>query len=653
MAIGDLNPAVWRIDVYTITPATPFSGVITDLSNLYTSDLTITKQRNYPDEVTFTLDLQQLEERAKNLNLKSRDILQPYKHHVRCYRNNKFMAQGIVVKTTANLNNQGKNTIEVQCVDTLGLLEKRLIHQDYGEGSWADFAKEVVKDAQHEPNRIYNYAFEGDGVGTDNAWFRGWKYLPGEDTLSDFPEWEPNHLYSMYDTCTHDAKFWEAKEHAFYSGETFSESNWTLLGILNEETGEVEAAYGVWREDEEKPGPTGTALGGWGGTSSCHMTARTFSVTNGTANAISMKDSTISSTLVASYDEDSGAPRLPVAYQEVEYLESHAGIASSTELGPYIDTGVNLKKYNSRLKITTDVLVTAYNSGGNTLYGAAYGLKDGTWYWNPQFKLSVVTDNRPRVEYPITGNTGTDTTGQIVCNNKTVAGTRQTIVLDALGQIPTLTIGGATYNGDTDLGDSSQYGPDCNLFVFALNYVNPENIVRYRRASYATPMRLYSMTIESKNSVLRQYVPCYTRDDQTPGLYDMQHGKFYPVNTPGYSQMTYGPEVVYPSEEETQVLTLTAGNPEHRDVAKIDHVDADTLANMFAQHYQNILDQGIYPTGITFTGEVGGSCSCFLTLSEVPEEMSVPQIYIWEGDDTEQANEALAFWGIILKTEES
>lgn len=304
--IGDLNPAVWRIDVYELKPASPFTGAVTDLSQLYTSDLTIKKERNKPDEIHFTLDLQQLEERADSLNTESHTIIEPYRHKVLCFRNGEFVAQGIIVKVETNLNNQSKNTIEVSCVDTLGLFEKRLINQDYGEGSWADFAKQVVYDAQHEPNRIYNYAWEGDGTGIDNAWFRGWKYRPGDELLALFPEWEPNKLYSMYDKCTHGGKFWEAKEHAFYSGETFSESNWTLLGLLDPETGEVAPAYGVWREDDEEPGPTGTALGGWGGTSSCHMTASSFKVNNGgSITSISMKDSTVSTSLVAPFDTKS------------------------------------------------------------------------------------------------------------------------------------------------------------------------------------------------------------------------------------------------------------------------------------------------------------------------------------------------------------
>lgn len=546
MTIGDLNPAIWRIDVYELSPQTSLGGVITDLSNLYTSDLSISKQRNYPDEIRFTLDLQQLEERAKSLNIQSREIVQPYRHKVRCYRNNKFMAQGIVTKTSANLNNQSKNTIEVQCVDTLGLLEKRLIHQDYGEGSWADFAKEVIFDAQHEPNRIYNYAWEGDGVSVDNAWFRGWKFAPGEDTLRDFPEWEPNHLYSMYDTCTHNAKFWEAKEHAFYSGETFSESNWTLLGILDEETGDVSAAYGVWREDEEEPGPTGTALGGWGGTSSCHMTAQSFGVNNGgSVTSISMRGSTVSTSLVAPYEADDDAIRIPSEYQEVEYLESVYGTVEQAELGPYIDTGINLKRYNSRLKITTDFKfndTVAEHPHWRVVYGAAQGVNPstGNWSWNPQFNLASNEYGMFVSEYPI--SSGTDGGTGIITTQVTISNDRQTIVHDCLPDTPTLTINDQIYYGGTSVQNSSEYGPNANLTVFARNYANPESSEDVHKVgSYCAPVKIYSMKIEYAHGVLREFIPCYRKSDSLPGFYDTQNGKFYPST--GTGRLNVGPDI--------------------------------------------------------------------------------------------------------------
>lgn len=611
MAIGDLNPVTWRIDVYELNSKTPFAGVITDLSNLYTSDLTITKQRNYPDEIKFTLDLAQLEERAKSLKLQSRDIIQPYRHKIRCYRNNKFMAQGIVVKVTANLNNESKNTLEVQCVDTLGLLEKRLIHQDYGEGSWADFAKEIIYDAQHEPNRVYNYAWEGDGVSVNNAWFRGWKFVPGEDTLRDFPEWEPNHLYSMYDTCTHDAKFWEAKEHAFYSGETFSESNWTLLGILDEETGDVEAAYGVWREDEEERGPTGTALGGWGGTSSCHMTSKSFNINNGgDISSISMKNSTISTSLVAPFEADDGAPELPLDYQEVEYIEN-ASSGAYTETGIYATENSKVQIKFRPLDTTEDVILGNFPSDTTDWRFFNYGQK---------------------IYYDLPGGSGVgnriiSSAGECVPNN------------DYEFEF------GNFYAKNVGASSDIVSGTVLNDFTTSQQlYINgPTNT-----PNGGSKNRWYYLKFFYNNNLIAHMVPCRRRSDNKPGFYDIRRGTFFPQKGSGI--FTCGPDVTYPSEREVKNLVTTAGAVTHQDVPAIDSVDGEKLGKMFAAGYQDILDQGIYPTGVSFTGAVGGGCSCYLTLSDLPSGMVVQQLYLWEGSDLEEAAEALSPWGIEINT---
>ena len=300
-----IKQPIWRIELYDVKKPGQL-GYLTDISNIFTTSLTIKKDRNKPDEVSFTLDLSQLQNRAKSLGMDPRQVIEPYRHNVKIYRNNKYITQAIVQKVSVNLNNQGKNTVEVSCIDMLGLLEKRLIHQDYGGGSWADFAARAIMDAQHEPNRIYNYAWEGDGTDIDNAWFRGWKFTPGEDLAQQFPEWIAGKKYNPYDKCTYKGKFWECNE-LHVSEEKFQESKWVELGnIIDETTGEAIPIYGVWREDNEKEGPTGTMLGGWAGTSSCHMTAQTLTYNTPQQGSISLANSAVSTSLVAPFSKDLG-----------------------------------------------------------------------------------------------------------------------------------------------------------------------------------------------------------------------------------------------------------------------------------------------------------------------------------------------------------
>ena len=504
MAIGDLNPADWRIEIYKIKSDTPFSGYITDLSNFYTSELSITKERNYPDEITFTLDLAQLQARAETLGTTANELLEPYVHKVKVYRDSQFMAQAIVVKTSVNLNNESKNTVEVSCVDTLGLFEKRLIHQDYGEGSWADFAKQVVMDAQHEPNRIYNYAFEGDATSIDNVWFRGWKYQPGKNTLDDFPEWEPNKLYSMYDKCTHDAKFWEAKEHAFISGETFSESNWTLLGILDQETGDIVPAYAVWREDNEEPGPTNTALGGWGGTSSCHVTAKTVQVNNsGSLKGINMANGEISTTLVAPYNPTT--QDLPKGYKAVSYIEStgtqyiklpNINLSNSHQIkvvAAPMDLSINQCFWCSR---------TETNVNTNTLWWLASDRKFRRDYGANQATLS-------NIKAPVVGRYITFETK----NNE--------LYID----------GELAYTSP-----AATFTPTGGTILFASMNSGARDLGNY------TKMRLYSVQIRnSSGTLLYNLVPCRREADDVAGLYDVTNNVFYTNN--GTGQFQYGGDI--------------------------------------------------------------------------------------------------------------
>lgn len=296
----------WRVEIHAVEGARVFDSFQTDISNLYTSELQIKRQRNYPDEINFEVDLEQLQKRASDVGIDQDKVIVPYKHNVKVFRNNTFVAQGIVQKVVVNLNNSGGNKVAVSCVDILGILDKRLIHQDYAGGSWADFAKEVIMDAQHEPNRIYNYAFEGDGTGISNVWFRGWRYIPPEDILKLFPDWLPNHPYSAFEKCNYDGKFYECAERAFVSGDKFSESNWTELGIYDVETEAILPVYSVWREDDEEPGPTHTAEGGWGGTSSCHMTAKEYQIENGDISSLNLQNSKIATTLVSPIMAGSG-----------------------------------------------------------------------------------------------------------------------------------------------------------------------------------------------------------------------------------------------------------------------------------------------------------------------------------------------------------
>lgn len=197
-----LDIPYWRIELWEAKG----DRYVTDLSKLVATSIRVQKERNKADELEFTLDLKQFELRAASLGTAPETMLRPYIHKIKVYRENEFVTECIVEKIEVNLNNEAKNTLEVSCIGWFGLFAKRLIHQDYANGSWAEFAQQVVMDAQHEPNRIYNYSFEGDAHKVTNSWFRGWDFnFPGQ------ANWQPDTRYFPGDIVIYQGSRYYAK----------------------------------------------------------------------------------------------------------------------------------------------------------------------------------------------------------------------------------------------------------------------------------------------------------------------------------------------------------------------------------------------------------------------------------------------------------
>lgn len=496
-----LDQPSWRIELYRLKSDGSYPGYVSDISNFYTSDLTIQKERNYPDEVHFTLDLQQLQERAAELGLDVNMMLEPYKSLIKVYRNNTFYTQVVVEKTTVNLNNQGNNTVEVSCVDWLGILDKRLIHQDYGEGSWADFANEVIMDAQHEPNRIYNYAFEGDGTGIDNVWFRGWKYHVPASLSSTFKEWESGVTYQMYAHVTYNGKFWECNE-THISEDTFSESYWEEVGTTtdNRQTN-FTPIYAVWREDEEEAGPTGTNLGGWGGTSSCHMTARTQTYNTPISGTINLAGSAISTSLVAPIAQGSVHDDVfvPNEYQVLDYLEG-----TGTQ---YIDTdqfgdGFKLGDLGSFTIETTFQYTSVISNTQNNLFGSE---NSSAPYNSCIFRIPAATQTKFESWYGNeTFNTGTD----LSVTDKH----EMTLYYDSVNEEIEATIDDESYTSTTSGSETGTFS-NYPLALFASRI--GDTFVRNSK------VKIWGFKIyDDSNSDILNLIPVIRKSDGVVGMYD-------------------------------------------------------------------------------------------------------------------------------------
>ena len=201
------------------------------------------------------------------------------------------------------------------------------------------------------------------------------------DLAQQFPEWIAGKKYNPYDKCTYKGKFWECNE-LHVSEEKFQESKWVELGnIIDETTGEAIPIYGVWREDNEKEGPTCTMLGVWAGTSSCHMTAQTLTYNTPQQGSISLANSAVSTSLVAPFSKDLGRLYCRIMARKISTggATSPWGRLGRIYFTNYLDSDWSMARW---MDIDTNLYeVQAYNSidgtGTNLWQGAtvepAYG----------------------------------------------------------------------------------------------------------------------------------------------------------------------------------------------------------------------------------------------------------------------------------------
>ena len=180
-------------------------------------------------------------------------------------------------------------------------------------------------------------------------------------------------------------------------------------------------------------------------------------------------------------------PRLPYEYQEVEYIES-TGIQ-------YIDTGVMAKSgVSAKAKlmwreISSDSGLLGARSGGNRIYllyqypALNWNIGYGGNYSAGQFEQDVIYD----VEVVLLNGAQ-----KLVVNGTTVWG-------NSLAQ-------------DYDLGTS--------IYLFTYNQDgNP--------ASYYAKARIYHLEMYVNDVLVRNFIPCYRKEDGEIGLFDLVEQKFY------------------------------------------------------------------------------------------------------------------------------
>lgn len=181
---------------------------------------------------------------------------------------------------------------------------------------------------------------------------------------------------------------------------------------------------------------------------------------------------------------------LPVEYQEVEYIES-----TGTQ---YIDTDVSLTKtIDSILDIYFDPSVNnnkrfiSYETSEQFAYDMYY--ESGYIYFRSGRPLVQVVYSTPQAARLTIENKLTTTTMTAIINN-TVIGTK-------------------------DISSAPAPTANSHIFLFARNGAGT--------AVAFGSFKLYSCKMYDNSALVRNFIPCYRKSDNTIGFYDTVQNKFY------------------------------------------------------------------------------------------------------------------------------
>lgn len=187
---------------------------------------------------------------------------------------------------------------------------------------------------------------------------------------------------------------------------------------------------------------------------------------------------------------------LPPSYQQVEYIES-----TGTQ---YIDTGVKGNE-NTGFDIA---FRTLDNFSSSNSYGAIFGAR-----------TSSKKDDFQLTTYSLSGYAGTLRYG----TNKEYNARLETEKYKY--QYVSLHNGVYTNNSGITTPLASTFTTPVNLTIFALNQ-NGEAIQHGK-------VQLYSFKLYDGNDLIRNFVPCYRKNDNEVGLYDTVNNVFYSNNGTG------------------------------------------------------------------------------------------------------------------------
>jgi len=161
------------IPEYTVELWSSTGVYMADVSNILVSGLSIDIPLNDVEQVDFSLDLIQFEEKCARIGATPKNVLDPYRTEVKIKRNGAYLLGTQVVQAEVNLNNESANTIEVRTTGYLNLFKDRYITPGvapasnagvYANKTYAQLAQRLILDTQYQTNGDF-----GVRIGSDTA----------------------------------------------------------------------------------------------------------------------------------------------------------------------------------------------------------------------------------------------------------------------------------------------------------------------------------------------------------------------------------------------------------------------------------------------------------------------------------------------------
>lgn len=165
---------ILKIPSYSVELWSNTGVYVADVSDIISTDLSISFSLNDVEQIGFSLDLVQFEAKCARIGAVPRNILDPYRTEVRIRRDDVYLVGGQVVYVQANFNNQSANIIEVRCTGYLNYFKDRYITPGkesskdgslYVNRTYAQIARQLVIDTQASYNYVLNGSFTTDATG--------------------------------------------------------------------------------------------------------------------------------------------------------------------------------------------------------------------------------------------------------------------------------------------------------------------------------------------------------------------------------------------------------------------------------------------------------------------------------------------------------